>query len=117
MINKLYSYVGLIQKSGNLISGNDAVEIDIKKKKCKLLIISDDASENTKKKFDNLAKLHNINYVNYGNKEDFGRAIGKSARSVLSIKDKNFAKGFLNKIFEINTGGESVVKNKNLWIG
>lgn len=114
MSNKLYSYIGLIQKSGNLISGNDAVEIDIKKKKCKLLIISDDASENTKKKFDNLAKLYNINYVKYGNKEDFGRAIGKSSRSVLSIKNENFAKGFLNKVFENNIGGENVVKNKDL---
>jgi ribosomal protein L7Ae-like RNA K-turn-binding protein len=114
MINNEYSFLGLIQKSGNLISGSDVVEIDIKKNKCKLLIISNDASENTRTKFEKLALLYNVKYVNFGNKEEIGISIGKSSRSILSIKDENFAKGFLNKIGKNNSGGEKDVENKNL---
>lgn len=114
MVDKTYSFIGLIQKSGNLTSGSDAVEMEIKKKKCKLLIISNDASDNTKEKFEKLAKEHNVSYVYFGNKDDLGIAIGKSSRTILSIKDANFAKGFLSKVLENNAGGEHIVKNKNL---
>lgn len=111
MENNIYSFLGLIQKSGNLTSGADAVEIDIKKNKSKLLIISSDASENTKVKFEGLARLHNVRYVYFGNKEDLGLSIGKPSRTILSIKDSNFAKGFLSKIEANNAGGEHIVKN------
>lgn len=114
MIDKTYTFIGLIQKSGNLTSGTDAVEMDIKNKKCKLLIISNDASENTKEKFEKLINLHNLNYVYFGNKDELGLAIGKSSRTILSIKDENFAKAFLSKVVENNAGGEHIVKNKNL---
>jgi len=100
MIDKTYSFLGLIQKSGNLTSGTDAVENEIKKKKCKLLIISNDASENTKDKFERLAKIHNINYVYFGEREELGYAIGKPNRTILCIGDENFAKAFLSKIPE-----------------
>lgn len=114
MIDRTYTFLGLIQKSGNLTTGTDAVEMDINKKKCKLLIISNDASENTKEKFEKLAKIHNVNYVYFGEKDELGLAIGKSSRTILSIKDENFAKGFLIKLKENNAGGEHIVKNKNL---
>lgn len=100
MDNKNYSFLGLVQKAGSLTSGADAVESDIKNKKCKLLILSNDASEKTKEKFEYLAKQHKVDYVYFGNKEDLGIAIGKPSRTVLSIKDENFARGFLNKIDE-----------------
>jgi ribosomal protein L7Ae-like RNA K-turn-binding protein len=114
MIKNDYSFLGLIQKSGNLVSGSDVVEMEIKKKKCKLLIISMDASDNTREKFEKLARLYNVNYVTFGNKEEIGISIGKSSRSILSIKDENFAKGFLNKIGKNNSGGEKDVENKDL---
>lgn len=98
MVNKMYSFLGLIQKAGKLTSGSDAVEIEIKKKKCKLLIISEDASENTKKRFIRLAEEHKINYVNFGNQSELGEAIGKPNRSVIGICEENFAKGFLKKM-------------------
>ncbi|SHE33338.1 MULTISPECIES: L7Ae/L30e/S12e/Gadd45 family ribosomal protein [Caloramator] len=111
MDNKLYNFLGLIQRSGNLTSGDDGVEIDIKKGKCKLLIISEDASENTKKKFISMAKNFGVPYLIFGEKENIGYYIGKSMRSVLSIKDNNFAEAFIKKIKENNSGGDSIVKD------
>lgn len=109
MNNKVYNFLGLIQKSGNLTSGDDGVEIDIKKGKCKLLIISEDASENTKSKFETMAKRNNIPYIVFGTKYDLGYYIGKSLRSVLSIKNENMANALLEKIKENISGGDSIV--------
>lgn len=111
MRNNVYSFLGLMQKSGNIASGDDTVEIDIKKKKCKLLIISSDASENTKKKFTDMAGYREIPYVFFGTKADLGNSIGKSERAVISIRDSGFAKEFMNKINLDLNGGEGIVKD------
>lgn len=111
MSNKLYSFLGLIQKSGNITSGDDTVELDIKKNKCKLLIIAEDASDNTKNRFMSIAEKKNIKCISFGNKIELGICIGKSQRSVLAIKDSKLANVFLNKFKEENYGGERIVKN------
>lgn len=111
MRNNVYSFLGLMQKSGNIASGDDTVEIDIKKKKCKLLVISADASENTKKKFAHMAGYRGIPYVFFGTKTDLGSSIGKSERALISIRDSGFAKEFINKINLDLNGGEGIVKD------
>jgi ribosomal protein L7Ae-like RNA K-turn-binding protein len=99
MVSRTYSFLGLIQKSGKLVSGADAVELEIKKKRCVLLIISEDASENTRRRFERLVELHKLDYVNFGTQAELGEAIGKRDRSVLAICDTSLAKGFLSKIY------------------
>lgn len=106
-----YMFLGLIKKAGRLSSGDETVEIDIKKGKCKLLVIANDSSENTKKRFENLAKRHNINYVTYGEKNELGLSIGKGPTAVVSINDFGFASEFLKKTNQNNNGGEGIVKN------
>lgn len=110
MQNDIYSFLGLIKKAGKLSSGDEVVEMDIKKKKCLLLIIAEDSSENTKDRFKGLADKHNINYVNFGLKADLGSHIGKGLTSVISIKDEGFAKAFLNKVNHNINGGDDIVK-------
>lgn len=110
-MNNIYRFLGLMQKAGKVSSGDDTVEIDMKKRFVKLLIISEDASDNTKKKFKDLADYRNIKYMIIGYKDDLGAAIGKSPRSVLAIKDMGFAKAFTEKASKINNGGDSIVKS------
>ncbi len=111
MRNNIYSFLGLMQKSGSITSGNDNVENDLKKGKCVLLIIAEDASENTKKKFLDMANYRKIPFVILGSKIDLGYSIGKSERSVISIRDSGFAKEFLKKINLDLNGGEGIVKD------
>lgn len=111
MESKLYSFLGLMQRSGNIVSGDDGVEIDIKKAKCKLLIIAEDASDNTKKKFFNMAQYRNVPVIIFGTKEELGGAIGKSARAALSVRDDGFAREFINKHRAEINGGEIIVKS------
>lgn len=113
-MNKAMSFLGLIQKAGFLSSGDDTVERDIKKGKCYLLIIAKDASENTQKSFEQMAAYRNIKYVYCGTKDELGKYIGKSQRSVVAIKDVNLAKVLLSKIDNENGGDHIDDKGKDI---
>ncbi|QXM06105.1 L7Ae/L30e/S12e/Gadd45 family ribosomal protein [Crassaminicella indica] len=111
MKNKILSFLGLAQRSGNLITGEDTCEIYIKKKAVQLVLIAKDASDNTKKKFRNMTEFRNIKFVIYGDRQDLSRAVGKLNRTVYGIKDKGLARKILALIEEDkdcsnNLGGE-----------
>lgn len=91
MDTKILSLLGLAKKSGNLISGEDTCERLIKKNQASLVIIAQDASENTKKKFADMTTYRDIRCVVLANREELSAAIGKSNRTTYVIKDKGFA--------------------------
>ncbi len=94
-MNKIYSMLGLASKAGKLASGEDVVRNSIRQGKVKLLIISEDASENTKKRFLNASEYYKVQVIIWGSKEQLGSSIGKSDRSVIGINDDNFKKSVL----------------------
>lgn len=84
--------LGLASKAGKLVSGEEVVRNSIRQGKVKLLIISEDASDNTKKRFINTADFYKVTTYFWGSKEQLGSSIGKSDRSVVGITDDNFTK-------------------------
>lgn len=109
MNNKALSILGLAQKSRNLVSGDDTTMTELKKLKVNLIILAEDASDNTKKMFIDKATYRNVDYIVFSNKQELGKAIGKMSRAVIGVKNESFAK----KIKEI-VGGESFVKDKSI---
>lgn len=91
-MNKVLSILGLCMKAGLLSAGELAAENAIKSQKARLLIIAEDASANTKKKFYNSSEFYKVKMVYYGNKEELGKAVGKAERSVMAVCDDGFAK-------------------------
>lgn len=89
--NKILSYIGLAMKSGNVVSGEFSTEKAVKTKKARLVIISEDASENTRKKFVNMCTYHKVPCYIYGVKEELGHAMGKEFRVTLALLDKGLA--------------------------
>lgn len=89
---KFYSLLGLCRRSGNIAAGETAAEQAVRKKNAKLLILAEDASANTKKKFGNSAAYYGIPLVEMGKKEALGRAIGMEQRSILAVTEEGFAK-------------------------
>lgn len=63
-----------------------------RKKQAYLLILAQDASKNTKKKFTNSAVYYELPLAEIGTKEELGRAIGAEMRSIIAITEKGFAK-------------------------
>lgn len=89
--NKLISLLGISMKSGRLVSGEYQTLDAIKKGKAKLVLVSEDASDNTKKLFHNKCAFYHVPVFEYGKMEDLGRAIGKDLRSSLAICDEGLA--------------------------
>jgi len=102
---KAYSFLGLCMKAGKVTSGEVGVLQCITSSKAKLVIISLDASDNTKKEMTDKCKYHGIPYVEFGQKKLLGIAIGKSERSSLAITDAGLAAALRDKMQIQELGG------------
>lgn len=99
-MNKVYSMISLANKAGKLVTGEDSVRNSIRGGRMKLIIVSEDASGNTKKRIGNSSAFYNVPCIIWGMKDEFGNCIGKSARSVLGITDENFSNGIRDKLID-----------------
>ncbi|WP_425447481.1 L7Ae/L30e/S12e/Gadd45 family ribosomal protein [Dethiothermospora halolimnae] len=97
-MNKIYSLLGLARRANLVSLGQDGCNQAIKRNKCKLLIIANDTSDNTKEKFIKLCDRKNVRYVFFGDKESLGQAIGRDIVAIISILDENFSKAIMDKI-------------------
>ncbi|MEA4962719.1 putative ribosomal protein YlxQ [bioreactor metagenome] len=88
---KVQSMIGMAYKAGRVISGEDPVRFALKKNNIKLLIIAEDASENTKKRFINSAVYYHIPYFIYMTKEELSISLGQKIRSIAGITDEGFS--------------------------
>lgn len=105
MINsKVLGLIGLAMKAGKISFGADSVEQDIKKNKVKLILIANNASDRTKNRFEKLATDCNIPIIINQTIEELSKAIGKSNKAVIGVKDINFAK----TIEEKYNGGDTI---------
>ena len=95
---RIFGLLGLCQRAGKLKSGEFAVEKSLKGRKSFLVIVPEDASDNTKKKFRNMTTFRSVPYFELGTKEKLGLQLGKSERSSLSIEDEGFAKAMIKYI-------------------
>ncbi len=89
---KILSLIGLAMKAGKVKSGEFAVEKAVKSGLAYMVIVSESASDNTRKKFDNMCLYYNVPIHFLGSKEELGSAIGKEFRASLAVLDENFAK-------------------------
>lgn len=91
MLHKAYAMIGLAKKAGKLFSGDDTCSKLISGNKVYLVIIAEDASGNTLKKFSDMCQYKNIQYRIFGIKESIGKYCGKYQRAVVVVTDKSFS--------------------------
>lgn len=92
MQNKALSMLGIAAKSGNIASGEFSTEKAVKSGKAFLVVVSEEASENTKKMFRNMTDFYQVPMYVFGTKEELGHYIGKEFRASLAVTDENLAK-------------------------
>ena len=97
MIDNRLRICGIAMKAGKITSGSNMVEESIRYGKAYLVIISEDASENTKKRISDKCSYYDVPYIINGTMDELGHMIGKEARSVISVDDENFASQILKK--------------------
>lgn len=91
--NKVLSLIGLAMKAGKIASGEFSTEKEVKTGYAELVIVAEDASDNTKKKFQNMCEFYEVPIYFYGDKDTLGHAMGKEFRASLAVTDPGFAKG------------------------
>lgn len=98
MNGKIAGLIGLCRKSGNLFCGTTATETAIKRKKCFLVIIAEDAGDSIKSKIVNLCTTNGIPFKIMSDKKWIGNAAGLDDKAVIAVKSKDFAEGILKHI-------------------
>ena len=88
--DKILSMLGLAAKAGKIASGEFSTEKAVKSQRAFLVIVSVEASENTKKMFRNMCVFYQVPMYLYAPKESLGHAIGKQYRASLAVLDEGF---------------------------
>lgn len=101
--NRLFSNLGLAQKAGKIVSGEFATENAVKSGIAYMVIVAEDASDNTKKKMRNMTDFYQVPLYFFGSKDELGHCIGKEYRSMLAVLDAGFTKSFEKQIRVIQT--------------
>lgn len=95
---KVLSLIGLATRAGKTVSGEFSTEKSVKLGKGYLVLVAEDASENTRKKFRNMCDFYQVPVFVLGSKEELGRYCGKEFRASLAVQDENFAKAILKEL-------------------
>ena len=106
MTDRILSTVSIAKKAGMISSGETAVMADIRGFRSCLVMIAEDASEGTKKRFTDKCEYYEVPSRFYSTKEELARAIGKDVRSVISINDEGFAANILEKLEGADINGK-----------
>jgi ribosomal protein L7Ae-like RNA K-turn-binding protein len=115
MQDRVYSMLGLAIKAGKLASGEETCEKIIRSGKAKAILVCRDASDNTKKKFKDMATFRTIPIRLYGEKQGMGQAIGKGSRAVVVVLEDHFAKKILELLEgQRVSGGEAFDESTSL---
>ena len=96
--NKVLTYLGLATRAGKTVSGEFSVEKSLKQRKARLVVVSEKASENTKKKFRNMCEYRKTPLYFFGTGEELGRACGKEFRIVTAVEDEGLAKAAISHL-------------------
>lgn len=97
-IKGIFSMLGLATKAGRIVSGEFMTERAVKNGSACLVIVSEDASQNTKKMFTNMCRYYKVPLHIFGTKESLGKSMGKEMRASAAITDEGFAKAIQKKL-------------------
>ena len=97
-MNRALQLLSLAQRAGKVASGEFKTEESVKSGQASLVIVADDASDNTKKKFTNMCDFYNVPIVFYSDKEEIGHFIGKEFRASVAVTDNGLAEKILSEV-------------------
>ena len=99
--NKIYSLLGLAARGRNVVSGEFSTENAIRNSSAVLVIVAKDASDNTKKLFNDKCSFYHVPVYTYGTKVELGQAMGKGERSSLALINEGLAQTITKHLEEI----------------
>ena len=100
MTDKVLSMLGLCARARKIVSGEFSTEKAVKEGKAQLVIVAEDASDNTKKLFFNKCEFYEVPCYIYGSKESLGHSIGSQMRSSAAVTDECLASEIIIRLRE-----------------
>lgn len=100
--SKILSLIGIATRGRNIVSGEFSTEKSIKDGSACLVLIAEDASDNTKKKFKDKCSFYEVPCFVYESKENLGHAMGMQLRSSLAITDIGLANTIMKNLEQSN---------------
>ncbi len=91
MNSKAAGLLGLAARARKIVSG-ESVLAGIQNKSAKLVLIAQDASDNTKKRFTDKCTYYNVEFIFVDTSAELNQAIGTQNRKVIAVTDEGFAK-------------------------
>lgn len=95
------SLIGICRKAGHLVTGGHLTEDAIRKGKAMLVIVTTDASGNTKKRMYDKCTYYEVPIVEYQTMERLGQLIGQGPRAAVAVTDAGLAGAIQQKMKEI----------------
>ena len=96
--NKILSLIGLATKAGKTMSGEFSTEKAVKTQVACVVLVSEEASENTRKKFQNMCTFYEVPLYFYGTKLELGAAMGKEFRASLAVTDPGLTNAIIKEL-------------------
>ncbi len=97
---KFFRMLGLAARMRGITFGEGAVKDAIRSGKAELVIVAEDASGNTKKKFKNSCEFYEVSLLEFGEKLTLGKYTGREFAVVLAVLNKGIAEE-LQKCFRM----------------
>lgn len=88
---KALSALGMAMRAGKLVTGDETVLKAVRGGKVRLVIVAEDASDNTKKKYRDKCATYGVPLEEAFDRAALGAAIGKEERVLVGIADAGFA--------------------------
>ena len=92
---KQLNMLGLANRAGQLVTGDEMVEKAIKRSKVNLVICASDVSPATRERYQGFAERYHVPINFTFNREQISQAIGKS-RAIIALTSAGMAKSFQN---------------------
>ncbi|MBQ1375838.1 MAG: ribosomal L7Ae/L30e/S12e/Gadd45 family protein [Clostridia bacterium] len=106
MNDRLLGFISIGMKAGAYTLGSDMTERAARAGKTHLIILSEDASANTKKLVYNVAKTKNIEVIEHYEMDVLGAACGKPQLSVIGVKKRDIARQLISLYAKTVKGGK-----------
>ncbi len=106
----ILSMIGLSMRQGAVGSGEFLTEKTVKEGKAYLVIVAEDASDNTKKMFRNMCTFYNTPLHIFGNKDELGHAIGKEFRASMALTNQGLSAIIAEKIEKLQANQDRIIQ-------
>ena len=93
---KFLRMLGLAKRAGGVAFGEGAVRDSIRDNTAKLVIVADDAADNTKKKFNDNCNFYGVRCAELFDRYALGKACGRDFAVVLSVKNEGLAENLIS---------------------